>query len=617
MTRKESPGQDQRTGGNSQDANNSSLGPGAAGGDAEPLTLDEVLDTLDRRDGEYAAVCHKPVGGLFSSSVVTSADARARVESLAPQSDTWFSVNPTAGPANKPQADRERVRPDPRRFARLFDNPLLGYYAPLVLRWADDQLQPVADRLAAVLPPDLTKGMRLSIAACARSIATERALTGSGVRYPRGKDAYRVPSRYRCGDPRQTWYYVTGSMDILTSTGLIEHELGQWFGGAAGLQSVAWPTDYLMALVGPLIDVDEQRTLSSLEETIVLRDRQDKRDLDYDDTVETTTMRGQLATVNDELAKLEVRSGGIKVHIPVGRRIFNGSFERGGRFYCHGPSFQNMPTEERRNLELVIDGIAHQMVEIDYSNLHIEMAYRESRKRMRARDQYGIEGFDRALVKVAVNTVLNARTQHCGVLAVADELFHNRELRAASRIAGNSRSECRGLAKKVVAAIMQKHRRIGRYFGSDCGARFQRRDSDMATQIMLRMIRRTRRCPLPVHDSFLVADIDTEALVETMREVAEEYKLHPTLKVLRPSQPTTFLFHKEVTAPDLRRQEVIARREIKPLRRGFAWNGQSTGNPSGKRRSGFHYGHGPPASADNTVQMTRLEAGAGALSHEG
>jgi hypothetical protein len=163
-----------------------------------------------------------------------------------------------------------------------------------------------------------------------------------------------------------------------------------------------------------------------------------------------------------------------------------------------------MPKEERRALELLIDGVAHPMVEIDYSNLHIAMAYAEAKQRMPAGDQYTSDGFDRVLVKLAVNTVFNARTRHGGVLAIAEELYTERTLREASGLTSESRSACRDLAERVVAAIECKHHRIKHYFGSDCGARFQRLDSDMAMEVMLAMIQRTGRCPLPMHDSFLV-----------------------------------------------------------------------------------------------------------------
>ena len=90
------PGPDQ-TGGDSQNANTSRLGQPITDGEAVRLSLDEVLD-VGWADGEFTAVCHKPVGGVFSSSVVKSIEAGARVESLPKTECTWFSVNPTAGP---------------------------------------------------------------------------------------------------------------------------------------------------------------------------------------------------------------------------------------------------------------------------------------------------------------------------------------------------------------------------------------------------------------------------------------------------------------------------------------------------------------------------------------
>ncbi len=47
------------------------------------------------------------------------------------------------------------------------------------------------------------------------------------------------------------------------------------------------------------------------------------------------------------------------------------------------------------------------------------------------------------------------------------------------------------------------------------------------------MIARTGHCPLPVHDSFIVAETDAQALIETMTEVAHEHGINPPLKVSR------------------------------------------------------------------------------------
>ena len=147
-------------------------------------------------------------------------------------------------------------------FRCLFDNPVFGDHSPLVLGWGEDQLWPIVDRLAPFMPDNLTVGMKLAIAGVARSIVTEEKITGNGVHFARGKDAYRIPKRYRDGDPRNTWHYITRAMDTLQSVGLIQQAPGVWCPNSRGYQSVAWATGDLVALVGPLLDVSEHRRLN-------------------------------------------------------------------------------------------------------------------------------------------------------------------------------------------------------------------------------------------------------------------------------------------------------------------------------------------------------------------
>jgi hypothetical protein len=422
-------------------------------------------------------------------------------------------------------------------FEKLPDDPLWGDHCPLILGWHDDQLTPSVEALGLFLPDNLTDQMRYAVASVARSIVVEKKKTDRGVHYARKKDPYSQPKRYRDGDPRFTWYYVTKAMDILLGAGLIEHAVGLWCPRTKGCQSVAWATDTLMSLVGPLVDASEPRGIPKHVETIVLRDRADKAEVDYVETADTVIMREQVRVLNDNLAQLGLFHRGQQFGIPIGRRVFNESFDRGGRFYCHGTSFQNMPAGQRLELELIVDGTAHPMVEIDYSNLHITMAYSEAGKRIPPADQYTIDGVDRGLVKVAVNTLFNASTIHSGILAITEELRCNPDLRAVNGIESRNRKPCRALAEQVVAAIQHKHHRIKSYFGSDCGARFQRQDSDMAIEVMTRMIDRTGRCPLPMHDSFLVADVDADILGQTMMEVARDYGLRLNLKDTREEHP--------------------------------------------------------------------------------
>jgi len=402
----------------------------------------------------------------------------------------------------------------------------------LVLGWSDDQLRRIVHHLEPVLPEDISVEMRFAVAAVARSIVAEKVLTGLGVHYARAKTPYSQPKRYRTGDPRFSWHYVTKAMDHLRLAGLIEHAVGEYWPGhpGKGLESVALATGQLLCLVGPLIDEWDARAMFGNLETIVLRGR-GRCDVDYEETEATVAMRDQVQIVNDALLGLELQHRGRRIVVPPVRRIFSGSFERGGRFYCHGESFQNMSFGQRSELEVMIDGQLHRMVEVDYRNLHIAMAYSEAGEDIPDGDQYRIDGFDRGVVKLAVNTMLNARRG--ATLAVANALHDDPDLRRVSGVDLRDRVACRALAEQVVAAIERQHQPIKDYFGSNCGARFQRKDSDMAMQVMAAMIHSTGRCPLPIHDSFIVAVADAELLKRTMGEVSTRHGLRLDLKVLR------------------------------------------------------------------------------------
>jgi hypothetical protein len=407
-----------------------------------------------------------------------------------------------------------------------------GDHHPLVLGWRDDQLTVVVKALAPLLPRDLVPGMRYAIAACARSLVVDTGLyAGHSLRFSRRKEHYRGPKRYRHIAPYYSWHYVTHAMDTLHQAGLIGQDLGVWGGGR---QSVAWPSELLLELLKPEIDFSEQRAVPHFVETVVLRDRDDKRKIDYIDTPDTIAMRAEVEVLNDALSRLRLYQSSKPFPIPLMSRIFNGDFRRGGRCYCRGISFQNIWAKRRLDLQLLIDGVLHPVVEIDYANLHAVMAYTKAGLPIPPGDQYEIDGFDRLVVKRAFNVMLNATKRHKAVAALVEDLHHkDDELWEHSGLATRLRSECYPFAKKVVAAIEEKHRPIAESFGSDCGAGFMRRDSDMAVRVMLRMIAITGRCPLPVHDSFLVADIDQEALTFVMQEVASEEGLPLCLKASR------------------------------------------------------------------------------------
>lgn len=407
-----------------------------------------------------------------------------------------------------------------------------GPHPALALGWRDDQLAPVVKLLDPLLPrclpnePDkvITPNMKLAIASCARSVVVAFVLTEKAVRYSRDRNHYGGATRYRRGDRYYSYYFVTGAMGVLDHLGLVGHDLGQWGGsGTRGGQSVAWPTDALVELLVPVIDIAEPCGEPDEAEVIVLRDGENKKQIDYEDTDETNEMRIQVQALNDALGTLELFRHGRRFPIPLLRRIFNAVFDRGGRFYHHGPSHQNIPAGERRDLQLLIDGVLHWMVEVDYANQHAVMGYREAGLAIPPGDLYVIEGFNRTLVKRAFNILLNAQSRHLAVSALTQRLaVKDYDLWRHSGLPTRSMGECYHLADAVIAAIEDKHQPIGEFFGSDCGARFQRRDSDMALRVMERVLAETGRCPLVVHDSFLVPVIDQGVLVGVMQQVAVE-----------------------------------------------------------------------------------------------
>jgi hypothetical protein len=152
-----------------------------------------------------------------------------------------------------------------------------------------------------------------------------------------------------------------------------------------------------MDKIGDLVDPLEPRALAKRPEVIILRDA-DKKNARYSDTPETRAMRDQLWVFNDHLAQREIRRQGQMVEIPLLRRVFNRSFDRGGRLYCWGESYQGLSKEERVEFIEVIDGVAQPFVEIDYSAHHFRLAYAQAGKKMPPGDPYDIPDFDRGPV---------------------------------------------------------------------------------------------------------------------------------------------------------------------------------------------------------------------------
>ena len=224
------------------------------------------------------------------------------------------------------------------------------------------------------------------------------------VSYSRATGHYALPRRYR--DPLYTYQAVVGAADYLDEAGLIHHEKAK--PGTRGWQSAVKATPELRSICARIIGGRKPR-LTARGEVICLRDDH-KKLVDYRDNRETDKMRRNMALINAAVTSIDLDGR----PPPPMQRIFNKTMKRGGRFYAMGNSWQNIKSQARRSL--TIDGEA--VVELDFKNLHPAILYAEAGAEMHG-DCYAIDGWPRKLVKVAMLTLINAKTKAAARLSIA------------------------------------------------------------------------------------------------------------------------------------------------------------------------------------------------------
>ena len=266
------------------------------------------------------------------------------------------------------------------------------------------------------------------------------------------------------------------------------------------------------------------------EETIILKKSKDesinpnRKDLvDYIDNPTTNKMRSNLEEINALLDRtwidIEISD---KEHTKLNkaldkkpdknpidftrrklRRIFNNSsFEHGGRFY-HG-WWQEIPSAYRKYI--TISGKLTE--EEDFSGIHIRMLYAFEDIELGSEDTYLIEGYGakyRKQVKVALNTIINAKTKEKAINSI------NRELALPKN----------KTAKDLFNQLELKHPKIAKYFATGIGIELQYKDSIIAEKVILRLAR-DNIVALPVHDSFIVIMSHINDLKEEMNKAYEE-----------------------------------------------------------------------------------------------
>lgn len=248
-------------------------------------------------------------------------------------------------------------------------------------------------------------------------------------------------------------------------------------------------------------------------EVIELRD-ENKNTIPYKNNEHTKRMADVVRRLNslNESCKVVDRDGEILTNIYC--RIFNESFEYGGRFYrADVLAIKNKDNDAR--LDILMDG--ESVVEVDYSNLHfrIASALEDLDSEDIPLDVYsGIledEGnkVDRGIVKLAVNMMFNCYDKASAQKAIQKAInVMSAEAKQVYTL---------GNAKSVMALIYDAYPSFSHLFceESSFGRVLQNADSHLASDILEVMLDNNITC-LPVHDSFIVKMKDLDILCKTM-----------------------------------------------------------------------------------------------------
>lgn len=351
------------------------------------------------------------------------------------------------------------------------------------------------------LPPAPSIRARRAQDAIVLDAILEAAGAGRWISYSRRWAFYAGKRRYH--GTYYTFRTVVPAIDHLTAAGVIDHEKAR--AGSRGWQSRFGAAPPLLEIPLPLVRCDPR-------ELVRLKRRGDL--VDYRDTARTDRWRRHLREANEAIdgcdldidAPGQVRDGNVirfgdHVVYPAMRslyRVFNDGWRRGGRAY--GGWWQQAKKRDRAHI--TIDG--EPTAESDHSQLHPRLLYRRVGADLDG-DAYTIPGHPRHIGKVALNVLLNAKTYHAAIGAVANAIGGPNPRRQAG---------------ELIDAMKRRHKPIARFFHSGVGLELQAVDAGMAETVM-RELRRDNIVALPIHDSFIVQERHEGRLEEAMADAFE------------------------------------------------------------------------------------------------
>jgi hypothetical protein len=330
---------------------------------------------------------------------------------------------------------------------------------------------------------------------------------------------------------------------------LIGYKEGWQDAGGRGFVTRIWPTEKLITMFENAAFGDFDIGYSDGRETIILR-YDNKNDVEYEDKTHIKQMRLLVQAYNkllektfidiqsvDKPARIELPAKkerrlknkpvfvNITHHDKFVRRIFNNkTFSDGGRFY--GGWWQRIDTKFRKDIRMNNSPT----VEIDYSALHVILAYSEAGIdywQTTNKDPYDlpVRGLNnpehcRDITKLFLLLSLNASDEQALYKAFRSELNY-REY---------PYSFPDDVLSELLDTIKENHPDISHMICSGAGLRLMNIDSRICDYIIADFVR-TSTPILTVHDSFIVPIGEEDRLNQLMKEAFNEVTKKARIKV--------------------------------------------------------------------------------------
>jgi hypothetical protein len=350
--------------------------------------------------------------------------------------------------------------------------------------------------------------------------------------YSNGTVSNKGNSRYNKLNIKGSTIKVVHKLD---KVGLIGLQPGWQDMGGRGFVTRIWPTEKLVEMFEDAAFGSFNIGYAEDRETIILRD-EDKKDIEYDDTPEIIKQRSLVQEYNKLLEKtfIDIQSleeprieipetktqrkenkpvfVNISHHDKFVRRVFNNSsFDQGGRFY--GGWWQRIDGNLRKDIRLNNSAT----VEIDYSALHVILAYAEagiSYWHQSDTDPYDlpVEGVDnpehcRSITKLFLLLSFNASNETSLFKAFRSELNYS----------DYPYTFPDDVLLQLLNTIKENHPKIKHLICNSAGLRLMNIDSDICEYVIADFIK-TDTPILSVHDSFIVPFNEADRLHRVMEE---------------------------------------------------------------------------------------------------